>query len=114
LIRFSVKDTGIGISQPELGKLFKSFSQVGGFWAFSVCEFPLLALRCKVRTVGAIQLLWVLASASLTWASSSSPFHRSVAEFIMLSNFWALSVCVFLSLLAMVCVYMWMLLVLYC
>jgi signal transduction histidine kinase len=28
LIRFSVKDTGIGISQPDLGKLFKSFSQV--------------------------------------------------------------------------------------
>jgi signal transduction histidine kinase len=27
-IRFSVKDTGIGISQPNLGKLFQSFSQV--------------------------------------------------------------------------------------
>jgi signal transduction histidine kinase len=28
MIRFSVKDTGIGISQGDLGKLFKSFSQV--------------------------------------------------------------------------------------
>jgi signal transduction histidine kinase len=46
LIRFSVKDTGIGISQPDLGKLFKSFSQVrNGLWCAAMLRFavPMIA-----------------------------------------------------------------------
>jgi signal transduction histidine kinase len=44
MIRFSVKDTGIGISQADLGKLFKSFSQVT--LRFS-CVLLLLLVFCE-------------------------------------------------------------------
>jgi signal transduction histidine kinase len=58
LIRFSVKDTGIGISQPDVGKLFKSFSQVRSGSCCSVAL--LLGLRscwcccavCPCRVLG--------------------------------------------------------------
>jgi hypothetical protein len=43
LIRFLVKDTGIRISQPDLGKLFKSFSQV----CFDVVSEWTLAALCS-------------------------------------------------------------------
>jgi hypothetical protein len=44
MIRFSVRDTAIRISQADLGKLFKLFSQVT---LKSYCVFLLLLVFCK-------------------------------------------------------------------
>jgi hypothetical protein len=66
MIRFSVKDTGIGISQADLGKLFKSFSQVNSLIIMSIyCFLFLVGLIVLLRTPAVAFVLVALRSGQL-------------------------------------------------
>lgn len=60
VLEFSVTDTGIGIGQTDLGRLFKSFSQVCGTWLL----LQLLLLLQLMRVVATYTFVCVLCPVS--------------------------------------------------
>ncbi len=76
VLHFSVRDTGIGIAPEDLGRLFNSFTQVGGLMsriALSRCiRKRALLLHQKVLTISVVP-----ASALLNGAS---PAHSSLVK----------------------------------